>query len=98
MNDKVDSAGGWTAFWRAITQGAGPEFTTFLTMIGVALIIGFTIAFIVSKVRNTGGDQGKKLLYGVLTGAVLLAPGAILPGLLTIIDLVVNALISLLPG
>ena len=90
----VDLSGAWNTFWNAITSSAGPQLTNVLSVLGVALLVFTLAAYFWQRARNKGSDTGK-LWWAVAVGAILAAPGVVFPILLSIVDIVANAGISL---
>lgn len=90
----VDLSGAWSTFWSAITSSIGPQLTNVLSVLGVALLVFSLAAYFWQRARNKSGDPGK-LMWAVVVGAVLSAPGVVFPILLSIVDIVANAGISL---
>lgn len=93
--EQVDFQGGWNSFWGAISGQLG-GLGTILTWVGMLMVLGSVIGFIWQKRRGGGGGQGLAGVFIVMfIGALLAAPGALIPGLLGIIDWVGNVIIAL---
>lgn len=94
--DQVDFRGGWNSFWGAISDQLG-GITTILTWVGMLMVLGSVLGWIWQKRRGGGGGgQGLTGVFIVMfIGALLAAPGAIIPGVLGIIDWVGNVIIAL---
>ncbi len=92
---RVNLAGGWTIIWGAISGalgGVGGALTVFGTLI---VVMGFA-SWLWQKRRGTGSGHGLSgLLWTMLIGALLVTPGVVLPILLTAVDIVLNAGITL---
>ena len=72
--------------------GVGGALTVFGTLV---VVVGFA-SWLWQKRRGTGGGQGHSgLLWTMLIGALLVTPGVVLPILLTAVDIVLNACITL---
>lgn len=95
--DEVDFSSGWDQVWSAISGSMGDGLTDLLTVVGVILVIFAIITWLWQRRRGGGGGGGGGLVYMIIIGAILAAPGAIIPAFLTIIDLVVNAALNLIP-
>ncbi|MCL6424365.1 hypothetical protein Bequi_13425 [Brachybacterium sp. JHP9] len=94
MNTKVNFAGGWDTVWGAVSGQLGGV-ATLLTVIGMLMVLFSVLAWIYQK-RRGANMQGLGGVFVVLfIGAVMAAPGAIIPGILRIIDWVANGLIAL---
>lgn len=92
--DTIDLSGSWSSFWDAVTNAAGPQLTNLMSVIGIGILVITLIAYFWQRARSKGGDAGK-LGWAAAFGALLSAPGVLLPLLLTIVDLVGNALIGI---
>lgn len=89
----VDLSGAWSTFWNAVTASAGAQLTNVLSVFGVAILVFVFAGYLWQRARNQGGDGGK-LIWAIAVGATLAAPGVIFPLLLTIVDVIANAVIS----
>src|SRR5690349_16659861 len=89
----VDLSGAWSTFWNAVTASTGAQLTNVLSVLGVAVLVFAFAGFLWQRARNQGGDGGK-LMWAVAIGATLAAPGVIFPLMLTLVDVVANAGIS----
>jgi RsiW-degrading membrane proteinase PrsW (M82 family) len=92
----IDLAGSWNTAWTAISGSLG-AFSSLLAVIGTLLVVFAIVGYIWERRRGGGGNHSK-LIYTLVIGAVLSAPGVVIPALLTAIDFIVNALLSLLNG
>lgn len=92
----IDLASSWTKAWTAISGPLG-AFASLLGVIG-ALLVVFGVAGYIWERRRGGGASHQKLLYTIVIGAILAAPGVVVPSLLTAVDFLINALIGLLHG
>lgn len=89
----VDLSGAWSTFWNAVTASTGAQLTNVLSVLGVAILVFAFAGYLWQRARSQGGDGGK-LVWAVAIGATLAAPGVIFPLMLTIVDVVANAGIS----
>lgn len=89
----VDLSGAWDTVWSAISDSAGQQLTTFLTVVGVIVLVAALGAYVWGRMRKQG-DLGK-VLWAIVVGAILAAPGVIFPILLSIVDVIANAGIHL---
>jgi hypothetical protein len=96
MNDTtVNLTAGWTLIWSTISAGLGGVAGA-LTVFGTLLVVLGFASWLWQKRRGSGGGQGQSgLLWTVLIGALLVTPGVVLPILLTAVDIVLNAGITL---
>ena len=90
----IDLAGSWNTAWTAISGPLG-SFSSLLAVVGTLMVVFGVVGYIWERRRGGGGNHSK-LIYTIVIGAVLSAPGVVVPVLLTAIDFIVNALISLL--
>src|SRR6476661_5346271 len=96
MDDgRVNLAAGWAVVWSTISTvlgGVGGALTVFGTLL---VVVGF-VSWLWQKRRGSGGGQGQSGLgWTILIGALLVTPGVVLPILLTAVDIVLNAGITL---
>ena len=91
---KVNLAGGWTIIWGTIS-GSLRGITGALTVFGTLLVVVGFASWLWQKRRGGGGQGHSGLLWTVLIGTLLVTPGVVLPILLTAVDLVLNAGITL---
>ncbi len=94
-NTRINLAGGWTIVWGAISGALGGVGGA-LTVIGTLVVVMGFASWLWQKRRGTGGGQGHSgLLWTIAIGAMLVTPGVVLPILLTAVDIVLNACITL---
>jgi hypothetical protein len=92
-SSSVDLSGAWSTFWSAVTASAGAQLTNVLSVLGVAVLVFAVVGYLWQRARNVGGDSSK-LVWAVAIGATLAAPGVIFPLMLTLVDVIANAGIS----
>ncbi|GAA3632603.1 hypothetical protein [Microlunatus ginsengisoli] len=92
----VDLSGAWSTFWNAVSSSGGAQLTNVLSVVGVAVLVLAFASFFWQRARhnNKGVADGGKLWWAIGIGAVLSAPGVIFPILLTFVDVIANAVIS----
>jgi hypothetical protein len=100
--EDVDLAGSWTSFWTAIKQGGGANFTSLLNVLaifGMCLVAWAIVKWAWDRRRGGGGGFGGGGSNGVtgalLVGVVLAAPNFILPAVLSVLDLVIDAVMKI---
>lgn len=96
--EKVNLAGGWKVFWDKV-QGQLGGITTLLTVIGALLVVMALVMWLMERRRSGSAGMGQgaqKVMWAGIVGAVLAAPGFILPIMLGIIDLVINSIMSVM--
>ena len=92
---RVNLTGGWTLIWGTVSGALGGVGGA-LTVFGVLLVVLGFGSWLWQKRRGSGGGQSHSgLLWTMLIGALLVTPGVVLPILLTAVDIVLNAAISL---
>lgn len=92
---RVNLTVGWTLIWGTVSGALGGVGGA-LTVFGVLLVVLGFGSWLWQKRRGSGGGQGHSgLLWTMLIGALLVTPGVVLPILLTAVDIVLNAAISL---
>lgn len=92
--EAVDFSGAWTRFW-AHAQGAlTTHQTEAMGTAGVVLVVASLIGMIWSRSRGRGSSS-QGFLYTLAIGAILAAPGRIIPMFLSVVDAIVNFVLSL---
>lgn len=89
----VHLASDFNTLWGSISKTTG--FATFqwlLTVVGLLLVLSSVLTY-VWKRRSGQGDH-KHVFTTLIVGAVLLAPTVLVPFLLTIADVIINAIVS----
>ncbi|WIB65535.1 hypothetical protein [Curtobacterium sp. MCBD17_040] len=90
----VNLSGSWSTLWGAISSATGwSHVQTFLSVIGVVIIIG-SIAVYLFERRRGGGGRHMNILWAGLFGALLAAPSLIIPTALSLIDFVIGVLVN----
>jgi hypothetical protein len=88
----IDLAGSWDSLWSAVTAGIGTKLVDLLTIVGVAIVVMALAKWAWDRRRGGGGGGGSSAVWGaLLVGALLSAPGVILPIMLQIMDAIANA-------
>jgi len=90
----VDLSGSWQTFWSAITQAA-PQITGFMSVLGVAILLFSLVGYLWSRMRRQGSSDGGRLIWAVIVGATLAAPGVLFPLMLGLADMIANAAIGI---
>lgn len=95
MGSSIDSVSAWLGLWARLTGAAGvTDLVTFATWGGAAMIV-----FALGKwgwARRRGGAQAGQIGWPIFVGMFLIAPNAIIPAVLWLVDLIVNTGIALL--
>lgn len=90
----VHLASQWSTAWGAISGALGTNVTTLLGVIGVFMVVGGVVGWLWE--RRKGGGSHSKLFYSIVIGAILSAPGFIIPMILTLADGIANGIAALL--
>ncbi len=91
---KVNLAAGWAKVW-GVVQGALGGVAGLLTAVGVILVVAALVKFLWDKRRGGGGQGSSAVLWAIVVGSVLAAPGLIIPLLLGVTDVVANAIVGI---
>lgn len=95
----IDLKSGWDQLWNAVSGVITGQVTSLLTIAGVILLIFAIGKFIFDKRRGGGHTQGLGIVvWTLVAGALLAAPQIIIPTALTILDYIINAIVSLVNG
>lgn len=101
VGEDVDLAGSWDKFWKAL-MGAGQVQGLFnvLAIVGVALIAWAIVKWAWDRRRGGGGGfggggGGGGITGALLVGVILAAPNLILPAVLNVLDLVIDAVVKI---
>ncbi len=89
LQGKVNFLSQWRALWAQLTAALGPDVIRYLGWAGVGLIVWSLVRFIINK--HQGGRGGTAIVWTLLLGALLAAPGIIAPLLVRLAQWAVNA-------
>lgn len=94
---KINLAGGWDTVWSAIQSAIGNQLTALLTAVGVLIVVASLFKWMWDRRRSGGGGMGQSsgVLWSLLVGATLSAPGLLIPIFLTILDAIANAVLGI---
>ena len=77
--------------WNSITSTTGlGGLTALLDSLGAVLVVVGIVAYVLERRRNKDANH-HKLLMTILLGSILSGPGLVLPLILGLLDLAVNA-------
>lgn len=97
--EKVDLSGGWDQFWSALKGASGmDQILNLMTIIGVIIVVFALLKWTWDRRRGGGfgGGGGSGGVWGaLLVGAVLTAPALLFPIMLTVLDVIANAVVSI---
>lgn len=98
--ETVDLSLSWDQFWGSFRTAVGEELLTLITMVGMLLVVGAVLKWLWDRRRgNGGGGMGgaNAILWTLLLGATLAAPGLLIPLFLNLLDGLANAFVSVMP-
>lgn len=97
--DTVSFADAFRSLWAALAPALQGPPTTIMTWTGVIIVVVDLVGFIWKKRRPGSKIQIWQLVVSLIIGILLLAPGAIIPLVLSlIIDPAVNLVIAIATG
>lgn len=95
----IDLSGSWDSFWGTFQGSIGPVMTL-ITMVGMLLVVGSVLKWLWDRRRGGGGGGGggmggaNTVMWTLLLGATLAAPNLLIHQILTFLDAVANAFVS----
>lgn len=93
----INLSGSWSSFWGKF-QGSIGSVMTLITMVGMLLVVGSVLKWLWDRRRGGGGGGGmggaNTVIWTLLLGATLAAPNLLIPVILTFLDAVANAFVS----
>ncbi len=93
--NQVDLAKSWSTVWTDVSGATGfSKFSSLLAIVGVLLVV-FSIGRYLWQ-RRTGQSQHQHVLWTLVVGGVLVLPDVLIPALLAIADVIINAIINIL--
>ena len=90
----VDLKGGWAKVWSAIGTALG-NLAGLLTAFGVIIVVFAVLKWLWDKRRGGGGQGNSTLGWAMGFGAILAAPGLLIPLTLGLVDVLINAVINI---
>lgn len=97
-SDKVDLKGKFEELLGLVEGGDLGAFFKVAAWIGAIVLVMSVVAYVWQRRRGTGGGGkggSKGVTMSAIVGGILVAPGALLPLLLGIIDTIINAFINI---
>jgi hypothetical protein len=91
---KIDLTGSWNKLVTALSGGSVDKVLTFLSIVGVILVVASVGGYLWQRRRGGGGNHSG-LLWAGLIGALLSAPKLVVPIILSILDFVIGALATI---
>lgn len=92
--EAVDFSGAWTRFWAQVQGVLTTEQTEKMGTIAVIFVVASLIGLLWSRSRGRGASSQGFMVMLVLA-AMLASPGRIIPIILSVIDAIVNFVISM---
>jgi hypothetical protein len=92
----IDFVSSWTTAWNSISAPLG-SFTKFIGAIGALMVVAGVVGYVWERRRSGAGGNHQKLIWTIIIGAILSAPGVMIPVVLVIVDYIVNGIIAVLP-
>ena len=90
--DTVNFRESWSKFWSSLTSSTGiGGLFTLLSLVGMLLVAMAIIKWAWDRRRGGGGGGSGAIIGAVIVGALLSAPNLIIPIVLLIVDVVINA-------
>jgi hypothetical protein len=86
----INLSGDWTSLWNPISSQLGPVMTI-LSWAGVLIVVGGVAKWAWDRKKGMPGRHGG-VLWALAIGALLAAPGVVIPIILGLADVVVNAI------
>ena len=93
----IDLNGSWITLWGAVESALGTKLTTLMAVIGTIIVVMALVKWAWDRRRGQGGGGGggSQAIWGaLLVGAILSAPGVIIPVMLQVVDAIANAVYS----
>lgn len=92
--ERVDFSGAWDSLWMHLSAGMSPAMTDLMTWAGAGLVVWSAIRWLWSRHRGTL-KKASDFLWTLTIGVILLAPGAIIPIFMNLLDALVNTVLNL---
>jgi hypothetical protein len=89
----IDLQRGWEAFYDSVRSSVGTGLFDLLTGLGAVIVVVAILKWVWDKRR--GGARSQGVLWAIVIGAIMAAPGLIIPVVLGIVDTVANAFVDL---
>lgn len=80
----------WNTVWTAI--GAGTGVSALMTAIGAFIVVASLVRWVWQRRSGQGGNGHRHVVINTLIGLVLMAPAALIPIALTVVDAVLNGI------
>lgn len=98
--EQVDISGQWAEFWSTVSGALGTGPINFFRLIGLVLFVGAIATFVNERRRSGGGGGGggrngaSKFMWVGVMALILGWPDVFFPPALTLIDAVLNVLVT----
>ena len=88
----INLSSDWTSLWNPISSQLGP-LTTIASWAGVLIVVAAVVKWAWDRKKGMPGRHGG-LLWALVIGALLAAPGFVIPLVLGILDTAINVVFS----
>lgn len=98
LAEEVNLKASWGKFWGDFSQAVGTQLLGMITMVGMLLVVGSVLKWLWDRRRGNGGGMGgaNTVMWTLLLGATLAAPGLLIPLFLQLLDGIANAFVSII--
>lgn len=101
LAEEVNLKASWGKFWGDFSLAVGTQLLGMITMVGMLLVVGAVLKWLWDRRRSGGGMGGgmggaNTVMWTLLLGATLAAPGLLIPLFLQLLDGIANAFVSII--
>ena len=79
----------WNTFWGTVSGAISTPVQTMLTVVGIGLIVFTVVKFLWDK-RRGGSAKSSPVWWTLIFGGVLIAPGFLIPIVLSVLQVAIN--------
>lgn len=91
--ERIDLSGGWDLLWARVWVDMPAGMTNLMLLVGTMLVVFAILKWIWGR-QHGRGVRTSGLVWTLLIGAILAAPGAIVPIIMAGVDFVLNTALS----